>query len=86
MPSKLDFQNFHGELSDLMWQYADIFRLRMGSDPPVSVAPIKVRLKPGAKPFRAKLRRYSSPQAASMRNFVHEYLKLGLIYRNNDSA
>ncbi|GMF12829.1 unnamed protein product [Phytophthora lilii] len=36
----------------------DIWRLKLGDDPPARVQPMKVRLKPGARPYRCKARRY----------------------------
>jgi hypothetical protein len=36
----------------------DIWRLKLGDDPPAHVPPMKVRLKPVATPYRCKVRRY----------------------------
>ena len=77
--------SLHVSLRELVLQYRDIFRNKMGSDPPANVPPMVIRLKPGAKPVRFKLRRYSPPQAAFLRNMVDELLQLGLIYRNIQS-
>ena len=77
--------SLHVGLRELVLQYRDIFRNKMGSDPPANVPPMVIRLKTGTKPVRVKLRRYSPPQAAFLRNKVGELLQLGLIYQNTQS-
>ena len=72
-------------LEALLKEYADIFRTKLGSDPPADVPPMKIELLAGAKPFCAKVRRYSPPQAAFIRRKTDELLRLGLIRRNNTS-
>ncbi len=44
-----------------------------------------LRLKPNAKPVRVRARRYSPQQSAFMRAKTDEFLRLGLIRRNNAS-
>ncbi|POM71351.1 CRN2-like protein [Phytophthora palmivora] len=44
-------------LQQLLARYCDVFRLAFGNDPPVKVPPLKLRLKVGARPVKAKARR-----------------------------
>ena len=69
------------ELSMLLTNYADI------SYPPANIIPIKIHagLLPGARPFRAMARHYSTPQAAFIRWKTDEHLRLGLVRQNNKS-
>ncbi|GMF38556.1 unnamed protein product [Phytophthora fragariaefolia] len=55
-------------LRKIATQYA-IWGLRLGDYPPARVLPMKIRLKPGAKPYRCKLRKYP-PEA---RKFLDEF-------------
>ncbi|GMF18847.1 unnamed protein product [Phytophthora fragariaefolia] len=48
----------------------DLWRLRLGDDPPACVPPMKVRLKPGAKPYRCKARNSEVPRGASPQAFA----------------
>ncbi|KAH9136630.1 hypothetical protein AeRB84_018324 [Aphanomyces euteiches] len=73
---------FASRLSELFVLYSDVFRLSLGKDPPVSMPPLKVHLKEGAKPIRCKSRRYSLPQRQFMQKHVRELEKAGFIYRN----
>ncbi len=41
--------------------------------------PLRVRLKPGAIPARAKQRRYPAPKREFMTGYVRELVKLGLV-------
>ncbi|CAK5063913.1 unnamed protein product [Aphanomyces euteiches] len=41
-----------GRLEDLLLHYEDVFRLSFGSDPPVRVPPLEVKLRSGATPVR----------------------------------
>ena len=72
-------------LRELLHEYRDIFRSRLGSDPPMKVKPMKIQLRKGAVPFRAKQRRYSPQQAAFLRDKANQLLRLGLVYRNPTS-
>ena len=73
------------DLQSLVREYRDIFRSQLGSDPPAKIPPMKISLKPGAKPYRAKPRKYSPSQAAFLRKKVEQLLELGLVYRNPSS-
>ena len=64
----------------------DVFRTKLGNDPPAKVPPMNIRLQPNATPIRVPVRRYSPPQAQFLRNKVEELLDLGLIRPNTESA
>ena len=78
-------RELHDELRSLLQEFADVFRTKLGADPPVSVPPMRIVLKDGARPVRVRLRRYSPPQAAFLRKKTDELLALGLVRRNNSS-
>ncbi|KAG3095516.1 hypothetical protein PI124_g16068 [Phytophthora idaei] len=56
----------------------DVWRLELLNDPPAKVKPYKLRLKPGASPFRCKARKYSPLQ----REFNKTLVQLGWVYKN----
>ncbi|KAF0736552.1 hypothetical protein Ae201684P_007026 [Aphanomyces euteiches] len=70
------------ELGKLLVKYEDVFRLKLGRDPPVKVEPLRVTLKADAKPVRCKARRYSKKQREFMAKHVEELQAAGLCYRN----
>ena len=73
-------------LHSLVRRYADIFRLKLGSDPPVKIKPMVINLEKECTPFRAKPRRYSVEQLEFLDKKVKELESLGLIYKNNNSS
>ncbi len=75
-----------GELKDLLREFRNIFRTKLGCDEPARLLPLVVRLKPDTKPIRAKVRRYSPAQLHFMRQKTDQYLRLGLIQRNEQSS
>jgi hypothetical protein len=74
------------ELSDLVHEFRDIWRISLGSGPAANLPPLVVRLQPDAKPVRVKLRRYSQEQRVFLKTFVDELVSHGLAYRNSSSA
>ncbi len=71
------------KLRNLLHEYRDIFRLRLGNDPPRLVESMEVVLRPDYQPIKCKFR----PCSASKRNFFKSYAaKLcdyGMIVPNN---
>ncbi|RLO02739.1 hypothetical protein DYB28_013778 [Aphanomyces astaci] len=63
-------EDFAAALWALLLRYEDVFRLSLGRDPPVDVAPLRVTLKAGAEPVRCKARRYSMEQRDFMAKHV----------------
>ncbi|KAE9329883.1 hypothetical protein PF008_g15840 [Phytophthora fragariae] len=60
----------------------DVFRLQFGDDPPVRVAPLQVRLKPGVTPTKSQPRRYSPDDRAFIERHVDALLQHSLVFRN----
>uniref|UniRef100_H3GD34 Chromo domain-containing protein n=1 Tax=Phytophthora ramorum TaxID=164328 RepID=H3GD34_PHYRM len=73
------------KLRGILHARADNFRVEFGHDPPVRVAPMKVRLREGAAPVRSQLRRYSPNDRAFLDRHTASLLKYGLIYKNHRS-
>lgn len=73
------------KLVALLHLRVDCFRVEFGNDPPVRVAPLKVRLKEGAKPVKAQPRRYSPTDRAFLDRHTRALLKHGLVYLNHRS-
>ncbi|KAE9042606.1 hypothetical protein PR002_g3826 [Phytophthora rubi] len=73
------------ELRTLVYEYADVWRVHIGADPPADVEPLVAQLRPGAQPYRSGIRKYPEPQRKFLREFVKELEKNGLVKRNNAS-
>ncbi|KAE8981747.1 hypothetical protein PR001_g23913 [Phytophthora rubi] len=63
----------------------DLFRSRLGADPPAKVPPVRIRLKPGAKPYRCKARKYPPEVRRFMEDFNAKLVELGWVYENRES-
>lgn len=79
-------ETFLQGMEKLLDDYIDVFRLKLGKDAPVKVAPMVVELVPGTVPERAKPRRYGPLEEAYLRREAKKMEKLGLYRRNNKSA
>jgi len=73
-------------LGTILEQYADVFRLKLGTDPPVQIEPMIIKLQQNAKPVSVKVRRYTPPQAIFLKNKVQELERNGLVRRNGASS
>jgi hypothetical protein len=60
----------------------DVFRLKIGADPPASVKPLAIKLRDGAEPVRMSVRKYAPPQMKLSRDKMRELEELGLVYKN----
>jgi hypothetical protein len=68
----------------MMKRYEDVFRVRMGPDPPAKIAPVVIKMRSDARPVRATQRRYSQPQVAFITEKVKEFVRVGaLVYNPN---
>ncbi|KAE9325268.1 hypothetical protein PF008_g16908 [Phytophthora fragariae] len=76
---------FRAKLAELLSEYRDVFRIKLGQDPPVDMSPFKVTLKPDAVPVRCKARHYAPEDRAFMKKHVQELIDAGLCYRNPHS-
>lgn len=72
-----------GQLLDRFW---DIFRLRLGPDPPAKVEPMRVNIKAEARPVIAKARRYSKDQRDFLDKFVTRLVEYGLVKPNPNAS
>jgi hypothetical protein len=78
-------ERFVKKTSELLMKYFDVFRLILGRDEPVKIAPLKVRLKAGAVPVKCKARRYPQEHSEFMAEHMKELEDAGQSYRNNKS-
>jgi hypothetical protein len=65
-----------------MKECKDVFRLKLGVDPPANVKPLVIKLRNGAEPVRMLARRYAPSQLKFMRDKIRELEELGLVYKN----
>jgi hypothetical protein len=69
-------------LQQLMTECKDVFRLKLGADPPANVKPLIIKLRDGAEPVRMSARKYAPPQLKFMRDKIRELDELGLVVKN----
>jgi hypothetical protein len=66
----------------LVTECKDVFRLKLGGDPPANVNPLFIKLRDSAEPVRMSDRKYAPPQLKFMRDNIHELEEMGLVYKN----
>jgi hypothetical protein len=59
-------------IRQLMTECKDVFRLKLGADPPANVKPLVIKVRDGAEPVRMSARKYARPQLKFMRDKIHE--------------
>jgi hypothetical protein len=69
-------------LRQLVTECKDVFRLKLGADPPANVKLLVIKLRDGAEPVRMSARKYAPPQLKVMRDNVCELEELGLVVNN----
>jgi hypothetical protein len=69
-------------LRQLVTECKDVFRLKLGADPPANVKPLIIKLRDGAEPVRVSARKYAPPQLKFMYDKIRELEELGLVYKN----
>jgi hypothetical protein len=69
-------------LRQLVTECKDVFRLKLGADPPANVKPLVIKLRNGAEPVRMSARKYASTQLKFMHDKILELEELGLVYKN----
>jgi hypothetical protein len=69
-------------LRQFVTEYKDIFRFKLGADPPANVKPLVIKLRDGAEPVRMSARKYAPPHLKFMRDNIHELEEMGLVYKN----
>jgi hypothetical protein len=56
----------------LVTECKDVFRLKLGVDPPANVKPLVIKLRKGAEPVRMSARKYAPPQLKFKRVKIRE--------------
>jgi hypothetical protein len=69
-------------LRQLVTECNDVFRLKLGADPPANVKPLVIKLRDGAEYVRMSARKYTSPQLKFMSDKIRELEELGFLYKN----
>jgi hypothetical protein len=69
-------------LRQLVTECKDVFRLKLGADPPANVKPLVVKLCEGAEIVRFSARKYAPPQLKFIRDKIRELEVLGLVDKN----
>jgi hypothetical protein len=69
-------------LRQLLTECRDVFRLKLGTDPPANVKPLVIKLCDGAEPVRVSARKCAPPQLKFMRDKIRELEELDLVYKN----
>ena len=72
-------------LRRLLDNFPNLFRVRLGTDPPAKVTPMQILIKPGARPRRCRPRRYPPLHYDFLRGFIRELETNGYVYRNIQS-
>jgi hypothetical protein len=60
----------------------DVFRLKLGADPPANVKPLVIKLRDVAEPVRMSARKSAPPQLKFMRGKIRELDELRFVYKN----
>jgi hypothetical protein len=66
-------------LRHLVTECKDVFRLKLGADPPASVKPLVIKLRDGAEPVRMSARKYAPPQLKLTLDTIRELDELGSV-------
>eukprot|EP00171_Calliarthron_tuberculosum_P011216 IDg11216t1 len=75
-------ENFKSAINDLVHEFKDIFRVRLGADPSVDVTPMTIEFDGPEKPVAVRNRNYSPQQLEFLKKKVDELENAGFIYRN----
>lgn len=84
-PEKNLSEDQKATLKNLIDEYKEIFRVRLGKDPAVAVEPMKIEFEGTERPIKVRQRTYSPEQLSFMKKKVNELVDAGFIYRNNSS-
>ena len=72
-------------LAEMLEEYRDVFRIKLGKDPPAKVEPLVITLVEGAHPYRSRQRTYGKLQRDFIIQTVKELEEAGAIYKNPSS-
>jgi hypothetical protein len=73
-------------LRQLVTECKDVFRLKIGADPPANVKPLFIKLRDGAEHVRMSALKYAQPQLKFMRDKIRDLEELCLVYRNTGAV
>jgi hypothetical protein len=73
-------------LRQLVTECKDVFRLKLGAEPPANLKPLVIKLRDGAEPVRMSARKYAPPQLKFMRDKIRELEELGLVVKNTGAG
>jgi hypothetical protein len=59
-------------LRQLVTECKDVFRFKLGADPPANVKPLVIKLRDGAEPVRVSAHKYAPPQLKCMRDKIRK--------------
>jgi Reverse transcriptase (RNA-dependent DNA polymerase) len=69
-------------LRQLVTECKDVFRIKLGADPPVNVKLLVIMLRDSADPMRMSARKCAPTQLKFMRHKIRQLEELGLVYKN----
>ncbi|KAJ0392214.1 hypothetical protein P43SY_008832 [Pythium insidiosum] len=72
-------------LSDIVHEAMDLWRTKLGADPPAKLEPLRVKLVEGTVPYRARARQYSEIRGRALRDYIEQLEQFGYVRRNNQS-
>ena len=72
-------------LKSTVMEFKDIFRVKLGKDPPVDVEPMNIEFEGVTRPIKVRQRTYSPEQLSFLKTKVQELIDAGYIARNNAS-
>ncbi|GMF22855.1 unnamed protein product [Phytophthora fragariaefolia] len=73
------------DLRDLLTDFRDLWRDKLGPDPPDKVAPLMITLRADVVPYRCHARRYSPVQHRFLKDYTTELVQFDFV-RRNDAA
>ena len=71
--------------SSLLHKFADVWRIKLGKDPPARVDPMYVNYNREKKPWRHKNRRYSLVHRQFMKYYTDRLVEHGFVYENRNA-
>jgi hypothetical protein len=70
-------------LNQLVRKFRDVWAIKLGPGAPADVPPMRVQLKPNARPRRAASRRWSAPATAFLAAATRNLEKIGALVENS---
>jgi hypothetical protein len=72
-------------LRQLVTECKDVFRLKLGADPPANVKLLFIKLRECSEPVRMSARKYAPPQLRIIRDKIRELEELISVYKNSEA-